>query len=129
MALREGGRWFGKSVLGFLAGMGLLAVWVDGVGIRPELAIGINHVLIAVWNYWLADQWVFQNHQSPTGAGGHIRQFAAFQGVMLAANASKYVLYLGLLWLGVWYLLAWALAAGALFVLSFAGSRRLWASV
>lgn len=128
MLRAELSRWFGKSLLGFAAGMVLLALWVDGVGIPPEAAIAINHVLIGVWNYWLTDRWVFRGRASPSGAVGHLRRFLAFQGVMLSANGAKYVAFLALLWLDVWYLLAWALAAGGLFVLSFAGNRRLWAS-
>lgn len=126
---RQGCRWFVKSALGFLAGIALLAFWVELVGIRPEVAVIANHVVISIAMYGLTDQWVFSEYESPTGLRGHAMQYVSFQGVMLASNAAKYVLFVVLVWLGVWYLLAWTIGAVLLFAFSFLGNRRLWSTV
>lgn len=118
-------RWFVKSVAGFLAGMALLAFWVELVGIRPEFALVLNHGIISIGAYMLTDQWVFQAHGSPSGLG-HVRQYISFQAVMLSSALGKYVLFLVLLWLGSHYLIAWTVGAVTLFVFSFAGNRYLW---
>ena len=118
-----------KAGAGFIAGMALLAFWVEVVGIRPELAALANHALISVAAYLVTDTWVFQDHRSPVGVRGHVRQYLSYQAVMLSSKAGNYLIFVGLVWLSVHYLIAWTVGAVAMLALSFTGSRAVWSHV
>lgn len=123
---RQALRWFGKSVAGFVLGLVLLAGWVEVVGIRPELALVLNHILISIVMYRLVDQWVFEDLPSPTTWRGHGLRYLQFQAVMLSSSGAKYVLFVILVTVGVWYPVAWTVGAGTLFVFGFIGNREVW---
>lgn len=126
---REGVRWLVKAGAGFAVGMVLLTLWVEVVGIRPELAALANHALISVAAYLVTDTWVFQSHQSPVGLRGHARQYLSYQAVMLSSKAGNYLIFVALVWLGMHYLIAWTVGAIAMVSLSFVGNKAAWSHV
>lgn len=128
MRLAEPVRWGVKSIGGLAANLALLTVWVDYVGIRPEVAIAINWTLISAAGYVATDQWVFASESSPSGVTGHVRRFIGMQTVMASGKAVNYAIYVGLIWAGMDYRLAWVVGAVAVFAATFGGNKMLWSS-
>lgn len=128
MQLREPVRWGVKSVGGLAANLALLTLWVDYLGIWPELAIGINWVLISIAGYAVTDRWVFREADSPRGVGANLKRYVGMQSVMAGGKAVNYVLYVGLMWAGVEYRVAWVVGAVVVFAATFTGNKVLWES-
>lgn len=126
MDLRELVAWGVKSVGGLALNLALLTVWVDYVGISPELAIFPNWVLISCLGYVFTDRVVFSSSVSPVGWLANIRRYIGMQSVMLLSKGLNYAIYVGLLWVGTEYRLAWAIGAVVTFGVSFVGNRTLW---
>lgn len=126
MNLREPIAWGLKSVGGLLLNLALLTVWVEYVGLSPEIAIFPNWVLISLLGYVFTDRVVFAEAVSPVGLLANARRYLSMQGVMVVSKTANYAIYLGLMWLGVPYQLAWAVGAVVTFGVSFIGNRRLW---
>jgi len=69
-SLRQVVRWGVKSSLALAANVGLLTVWVDGIGVPPEAAVLLNIPLITSVAYVVTDKWVFSGQPSPDTTGG-----------------------------------------------------------
>lgn len=121
-------RWGVKSAGGLAANLLLLTLWVDGAGLPPELAVGINWVLIALVGYAVTDRWVFDSVASPDSLSGHLRQFLGMQGVMGSSKIVNYAIYVGLIQLGIDYRVSWATGAVVVFLVTYGANKRLWES-
>lgn len=117
-------KWGAKAVGGLAANLALLTVWVDGLGIHPAIAIGINFVVISIAGYALANAWIWPDGVSPVTWPGHLRQYAGMQAANFTGKAANYVLYLALLPVAD-YRVAWAAGAVATFLLTF-GLNHVW---
>lgn len=119
-------RWIAKSGFGLTLNLALLTVWVDGAGIRPELAVFINWAILSVYGYLMARWWVFDDAISPDGVRGHLRQYVGMQGILAGGKLVNYVVYVALVWLHIDYRVAWVLGAGVGLLVSFGGNREWW---
>lgn len=119
-------KWGVKSTSALGANLALLTLWVDHIGIPPELAVLINIPLITSVAYVVTDRWVFSAHKSPEGARAHLKQYAGMMGVNLSGKVVNYALYVVLLRV-IDYRLAWVIGAVVVFLYTFAGNRRWWA--
>lgn len=123
---REFVRWGLKSGVGLGVNLALLTVWVDGVGIRPELAIWINWALLSVYGYLVTKWWVFDDTVTIDGAREHVRQWLGMQGILAGGKLVNYVVYVALIWIGLDYRVGWVLGAVVGLAVSFGGNRRWW---
>lgn len=126
MTGRELVAWGVKSVGGLALNLALLTVWVDGLGVSPELAIFPNWVLISVLGYVFTDRVVFPDGVSPVGYVATLRRYLGMQSVMLLSKGINYGIYVALLWFDIDYRVAWAIGAVVTFSVSFAGTQTLW---
>lgn len=118
-------KWGLKSVGGLLANILLLTLWVDDIGLSPEVAIVPNFFLISAVGYTVTNRWIFPNGVTPTTVPGHIRQYAGMQTANLTGKLGNYVIYLLLLPV-VDYRVGWVLGAIATFVITFLGNKLWW---
>ncbi len=128
MRLRELVRWGVKSVGGLAANLALLTLWVDGLGVPPQLAIVPNFVIISAVGYLVTDRWVFRDEASASGVRGHAKRYLSMQSVMLGGKAANYVIYVLLIAASMDYRVAWALGAIVTFLGTFTGNKLLWSS-
>lgn len=126
--LRRAIRWGIKSVGGLLANLGLLTIWVDGLGLAAWWAVGINWVLISLAGYVVTDGWVYQETPSPSGLVANARRYVGMQGVMGLSKVANWGIYVVLLPV-VDYRVAWAVGAVVTFIATFAGTRTLWSGI
>lgn len=124
---REFVRWGLKSGVGLGINLALLTVWVDGIGIPPQVAIFINWALLSVYGYVVTHRWVFAETKSLSGLRDHARQWLGMQGILAGGKAINYVVYVALIWVGLDYRVGWVLGAVVGLVVSFGGNRRWWA--
>lgn len=116
-------RYFVKSLAGLGAGLALLTLWVEWLGIPPQLAIFINFVVIGFAGCLVLDRWVFRDTEPATTLRGFGSRFMGMQASMLSAKAVNYVLFVFLIEAGLYYQAAWAAGSGVSFLLSFALNR------
>lgn len=119
-------RYFTQALVGMGVGLGLLALWVEWVGIPPELAVLLNFVLMGAVSCGVVDRWVFDGDPATT-VRGFVRKFVGYQASMLTSKGVNYVIFVALLRVNIWYPLAWVAGAGVSFVLSLALNRLVWA--
>lgn len=123
---REFLRWGIKSGIGLSINLALLTVWVDGVGIPPELAVFINWALLSVYGYVLTNRWVFEDTKPVVGARAHAKQWLGMQGILAGGKVVNYVAYVVLIHVGVEYRVSWVLGAVLGLAISFGGNRAWW---
>jgi len=117
-------RYLAKGGAGMVVGLALLTVWVDGVGIAPELAILINWVLIGIVGTVVLDRWVFEGDPATT-LRGFGERLAGAQSAQLVGKGANYIIFVGLLRVTDRYRLAWVAGALATAALTYA-LNRLW---
>lgn len=127
MALTQAFRWGIKSVGGLIVNLTLLTVWVDYLYIWPEVAIGINWVVVSIAGYVVTDRWVFQDGDSPETGIGTIKRYLSMQGIMASSKVVNYAIYIVLLHV-VDYRIAWTIGAVTVFLYTFGGNRKLWSA-
>jgi len=111
-----------KAVGGLVAGLALLTVWVDVVGIPPAWAALLNMALLGVIGTAVLDRWVYRETMPATSIRGFAKRFVGTQGAMLASKSVNYLVYLALLSLAP-YQAAWVAGAVVSFGLSFLLTR------
>lgn len=124
MIARQSVRWAVRATIGLALNLALLTLWVDHVGLRAELAIIPNWVLLSTAMYVVTDRWVFAEFGSPPSLVAHLKQFVGSESIMFASKAANYGIYVVLLQV-IDYRLAWVAGAGVTFVASF-GLNHLW---
>jgi putative flippase GtrA len=112
-------RYLAKSLGGLLVGLGLLTLWVDALGVAPELAVFINWMLLGVVGCLVLDRWVYRETDPARTPREFAARFIGVQASMVSAKAVNYAIYLVLLRNAVPYRLAWVAGAGVSFGLSF----------
>lgn len=123
---REFVRWAAKSGVGLGINLILLTVWVDGLGIPPQVAIFINWALLSVYGYLVTRHWVFEDTKRIQGVRGHVRQFLGMQGILASGKVVNYLVFIVILEFGVDYRLSWVLGAVVGLAVSFGGNRAWW---
>jgi len=116
-------RYFAQSLAGLIVGLALLTAWVEVVGLRPELAVLINWLLLGIVNCLILDRWVFAGPAAST-VRDFAHRFVGYQAAMLTSKGLNYAVFVALIWAGVIYQLAWVAGAGLSFGLSLALNRR-----
>lgn len=123
---REALRWAIKSGVGLGINLALLTVWVDGVGIPPQVAIFINWALLSIYGYLVTQRWVFDETKSIHGLRGHVRQFVGMQGILAGGKVVNYVVYVVLISVGLDYRISWVVGAVVSLAINFGGNRVWW---
>lgn len=115
-----------KGGTGVLVNLGLLTLFVDGVGIPPQWAVFAAWAITLVPGYLATDKWVFNIFSSPEGVAGHGRRGGVFYAIMWGGKALNYGIYLALLHIGILYQAAWVVGAVAVFPITFGINYAVW---
>lgn len=108
----EAARFVGAGVISYALGLGLSALFREGLRLPEELAVALTLGILFVVNFWMSRIFVFR------AQGSARRQFAAYVAAALALRATEYGLfYLILQVAGLHYLaaLTWAMVLTNLF--------------
>lgn len=119
-------RYFAQALAGLLVGLALLTLWVEWGGLRPEVAVLVNWVVMGLASCAVLDRWVFPSPAATTPRA-FARRFVGYQAAMLTGKGLNYVVFVALVWTGVLYQLAWVGGAALSFVVSLALNRRWFA--
>lgn len=126
---RELIRWAVKSGIGLGVNLALLTVWVDSLGVPPQVAIFFNGALLSVYGYLVTMWWVFNDTKQIGSVRGHVKQFLGMQGILAGGKIVNYLIYVALIWVGIDYRVSWVLGALVGLVVSFGGNRTWWTGV